>query len=568
MSLESLLWPENAPFAIAIVLALIVLFFVWLALWLRLRSRVAQSHAELSRCSTLLSHLGQTAAEDESDAPAPGKRCKSALDSADIAVDGEIGRHICTIFESGLREASLNVAELNQRTIEGVSGSESALRTFLGTFVIVGLLGTLAGIANAVAAFGGSQPSTDDMLRRLSGAFTPSLYGVAFSILGSLLLVRTRILAVRFSTALRGTTIELLVPRLVPTHTQRIDHAAARAVAAAQHVVEFAENIETRSGELDSSLNSAASSAAAISAAMREMSSTVQATSNTVEHNMQALSQRIADFSTVLDRFSTIREVMHQHESNLIDVLQEMRAVAKQNANTAREAAELARAERMDLLNAMRELYQPVSQSAGEVTRIAVQFAEVCQALTRDVAAVSNQQSAALAAEFVSWRTELNQEAGAAKRTLDNLKTPFEQSAEGLREQAALSVRQMSTLTKELKEELGKRGGELVDSLNGVVEPLRQMAAKNQPVNGSAPASSNATVQLSPDDWTRLERILRGRANSAPSPPNLETALARLDTRLQNLDNALQRVSIPARKPFWLFRLFKRKSPHKASGSE
>jgi hypothetical protein len=499
------IWPGD-PFAQAMIVLLLVLFVAWLRLWVRLWLHITSARDALSHVGDVADRLAEEAVRMSGEGDlVPDQVCDSVLRSSQIPRDGDIGRHIRTLFINGMRDASLDLGELNRRTSERVLGGESVLRVLLSTFVIVGLLGTLFGIAKAVAVFGNGQApaSAEELLARLPGAFTPSIWGVFFSIVGSVLYAFTRHWSSAFSVDLRAKTVELLIPKLVPTHTDRIDHAATRAVAAATRVVEFAESIEKKSGQLNAELMQATDCAQAISDATHKISLSVAAARRSTDKTLTDLDEKIRAFSTALDRFAQFRESIDQHESRSLEILGQIQAVAARNSATADEVRDLTRTGITDLLNATRELFGPVKISADTITASAERFTGVCQRLTQDVAQTSQEQTGVLQAQFNSWRVELGEGAQDAKRSLDNLREPFKQSAENLREQAANSILQMTALIEHLKH----IGGELTNRLAAVVNPLETLAAK-----GSVSSNGNSLLKLSEEDWARIHELVQGPA--------------------------------------------------------
>jgi uncharacterized protein YukE len=426
----------------------------------------------------------------------------------------------------------LDLSELNRSTSGGVLRLEPMLRGLLATFVIVGLLGTLFGIARAVAVFGGDEPSAKDLLQRLPGAFTPSIWGVSFSILGSLLLVFTRSRVSDFSNNLRAKTQEVLVPKLLPSRSQKLDQAASKALATSQRIVEFAESIEGKSAELDLSLKDAASYAQTISTAMQGMSGNIKSASDLVDKSLATLNDKILVLSGTFDRIAVFCEAMDLHEARVTSLLQQFKELADSNASVSGDMSEFIRKGTSDLLSATRELYKPVRESATEIAKTSTIFTQVCEALITELTEVSKEQTGVLGTQFSSWRVELDQGATAAKRSLDNLKVPFEQSAERLREQSANSIHQMSTLLSELS----ARGTTLVSSLSDVVDPLRQLAARE---------------------------VSQGRTGHGSNSGIFGTsANGNLDTRLKGLEDAIRDFASATRgqrRPGFLKRLFRRK---------
>ena len=86
----------------------------------------------------------------------------------------------------------LDIRELLAHTERSISGSDAARRSFLSVFLIVGLLGTLFGLADSILALLKLLQQNADagsnliaLLGALKGAFAPSISGVLTSILGT-----------------------------------------------------------------------------------------------------------------------------------------------------------------------------------------------------------------------------------------------------------------------------------------------------------------------------------------------------------------------------------------------
>jgi uncharacterized protein YukE len=288
-----------------------------------------------------------------------------------------------------------------------------------------------------------------------------------------------------------------------------------------------------------------------MSDAMSNMSASVESASRTVDRTLLDLSGRIAEFSATLGLFAGFQQRMERHETGIIEALTELKTVAERNAGAVGQIEELSRTGKIEFLAAMREMNAPIREAATEITKISVGFAEVCGQLTREVAEASSEQTGKLSEKFTSWRNELNEEAGKAKRALDNLKEPFEESAVQLRAQAANSIHQMETVISGLNQ----RGDVLLRSLDVVVAPLRELAAKGITVDGADRSREPAVVRLSEDDWKQIQSILPEKITPPPGPvpvpqgtvdglpPELVGRLRHMDAAFVEIGAALREVA-------------------------
>jgi X-X-X-Leu-X-X-Gly heptad repeat protein len=129
------------------------------------------------------------------------------------------------------------------------------LQAILNLFVVIGLLGTLFGLADSLSAL---RPENRDQLNSLlSGlrsAFAPSIWGVACSILCGVLLAvfRARVLD-RFLSDMH-TAAGVWLKSLAPPFESTVVEAAGSTLSAAKQVVVFADSIRNDSAELRSTI--------------------------------------------------------------------------------------------------------------------------------------------------------------------------------------------------------------------------------------------------------------------------------------------------------------------------
>jgi len=280
MKILDYLTPEN-PIAQLIIYLLLALFLIWCALLVLSLVRHLLYWSQINRCRDVGGlRAQQTTLEDEQ----PESVLHSQQAGAEIfqafqqdkrlQENGPITRHLSAIFEAGWNESQLDARGLVKITTDELFRVNSLHRPLLSIFIILGLLGTLFGLADTLASLdtllhGNSSLNNDILgqsLQRLLGtlesAFAPSIWGVSLTVLGVLIFAfYMRVIALPLSGLLERMTLTVWIPQLVPTASQKLldklqlsEHQMQRSFEAAQEVAEFAESIKEKTGDLGKTL--------------------------------------------------------------------------------------------------------------------------------------------------------------------------------------------------------------------------------------------------------------------------------------------------------------------------
>jgi archaellum component FlaC len=206
-----------------------------------------------------------------------------------------IARHLRAIFAAGWNESQLDVRGLVMNTTGELSRALSLHRALLSVFIILGLLGTLFGLADTLSTLdkvlsGDGQLNNarlnqglQGLLGSMQGAFAPSILGVLLTVVSVVLFaLYVRFMALPLGSLLERLTLTEWVPQLVPTSSQRLLHRMQlskaqmeRSVAAAREVTEFADEFQHKAGSLNQTMglaNDALQQMAQISARLGEFS--------------------------------------------------------------------------------------------------------------------------------------------------------------------------------------------------------------------------------------------------------------------------------------------------------
>lgn len=286
MNVWQYLAPEN-PVAVWVIAVLLLLFLAWLitlvAWWFKLNGLKDQ----LEKCSKGdgLEALGKVIRRESGNLETGVRVPEQAVSEFEkfrrklaLPEDSPVASHIKSIFEAGWNESRLDSGELIRHTASRLLGPNALLRSVLAIFIIVGLLGTLFGLAESLSqlsppAAGGSPQSNAELskglsqlLGQLKSAFGPSIIGIALTIIGVLVYsLYLQLAAAPVRATLERLTLTVWVPLLYPTASQRMletlllsEQQMRRSFEAAEKVAKFSEDIQQEVVDLKDSLEGAA----------------------------------------------------------------------------------------------------------------------------------------------------------------------------------------------------------------------------------------------------------------------------------------------------------------------
>jgi len=285
--LEQYLNPAN-PISGAIVYILLIVFSIWFFILICSAKALFSKKNSLSACKnvsvlreTILSAHKLRRSRELPPADSSDKSSENAfqtyLKSKFLPESGAITDHLRAIYEAGYYETRLDAGELLRQTGQSIFAWNIFLRSMLGTFIVLGLLGTLVGLANSMIHF--SEPlrsgagawsnenirfSIANLLAQLEGAFSPSIIGVALTIVGVFFYTfYLRFCISPLQHLLGYLTVHVWIPQLIPTTPQRLletltrsEEQMTRSFHAAEKVAEFAREIQDESGEFNTNLKS------------------------------------------------------------------------------------------------------------------------------------------------------------------------------------------------------------------------------------------------------------------------------------------------------------------------
>jgi len=500
-----LLWPRE-PIALAVLALLGISFSLWAYWLLRSWHSLRRERATLKKLSNReqLEWLAQTGDDPEVGQNQLLKRLHSRIG---ISRKSIIVKHVWAIYTSGSSESRLEVNELLKYSVGELFQSNRSLKSVLGVFIVIGLLGTLIGLSAALAEF--STAPTDgvaEVLQRvlleLKTALAPSIWGVGLTIagVGAFSLYESQVCA-PLKSMLEWLTLRVWVPELYPTSAQKTEKRLERAeeqlednLRLASDVAELAHNIDDELSDFDKRLikagevlngfteamDKAEGASARLESALVQIGSsqeTVKELTETSIERSEEIQNLMSTLSSQNERISSQLERLEQNEAERTEKDEELRSQLKGVANATESALESLRDRNESIIDALAE---PLNRQLKEIGK--------------ELSNVDETMYGRL--------TEL-------KKSLDRVETPVSASADKIENIATTFAKAVERSMREVKGEFKRQNEELSgrhEELQKLNDNLGLIADNQKELVRSVRTSTGMRTSI----WKKTSRTIRG----------------------------------------------------------
>jgi uncharacterized protein YoxC/biopolymer transport protein ExbB/TolQ len=262
--------------------------------------------------------LGQqeiAARGSETESPADGQLLK--IDSQ-ITSNTILSRHLITLGAFGKSGRPLDVAGLVKNTTARLTVNNTWLKSTLSLFIVVGLLGTLWGLASSLDQLAAMSPDgtqitnetlaqgLNTLLGKLGGAFAPSICGVFFTVLGVLFFaIYIRAASMPLAALIERRTITYWAPGLADKKTDAAGLMQEN-IKAAQQIGKAAENISENIDKLVGTFNEN------LPNIVKDLSESVTQISDSLTRNATQLSDDVNSARSTLKALTRASENLNQ----------------------------------------------------------------------------------------------------------------------------------------------------------------------------------------------------------------------------------------------------------------
>ena len=372
------LFPKN-PIAFGIIAFLIGFFSVWciglIRYWRWLRSERKQTENNENIQSLVAARQKRDPERENSDSKIYAEDVfHKFCEERSLGKRSPIIKHLQVIFLAGWEESRLEMGELINHTTANLFKWNSLFRSMLAVFIVIGLLGTLFGLAESLTklspalkasmvneapieeneesrANGSTTKNSTQMtqalgglLDKMKGALAPSIWGIIFTVAGVILYsLYLQYACYPIKSTLERLTLTIWVPQLYPTTSQKLVQTLQQSESQMQKgfetAAQFSESVkkvDDNIGEFNESLTQAKTITQPLSDSVTQI-------------NKAALDIRTAadvlntDFAESLDKFSKefTSSVTHLigFQDEIRNLHQEFQEAANQKLNQFQEVA-------------------------------------------------------------------------------------------------------------------------------------------------------------------------------------------------------------------------------------
>jgi len=262
--------------------------------------------------------------------------------------------HLKAIYDAGHKSSRLDSDLLVKNTVNKIFSGVDTIRTTISLFLVVGILGTLVGLAISIGSFSGegfvvnaqannAAAELSNLFTNLRGAFAPSMWGVFCTILfvAAFSLFIQEACINRLTEKLTNSTINIWLPVLYPTDFQKSENSLVKL----NETVKNAGNINTGAQGL---LKNLTESNATI-VALKEAADAVTETQN-------AFNDGAAKFTELKDTLTAMQNQIREQNDGFLaymgNLASETKKVADQN---------------LDITNAVKDTYLAQSEKLETV---------------------------------------------------------------------------------------------------------------------------------------------------------------------------------------------------------
>jgi ABC-type transporter Mla subunit MlaD len=321
---DTYLFPKET-IAQIIIVVLFLFFICWLIFIYVQRFRLRKISSQIDNClevgelSDLLNRryvqsaeIGldnlETATSDEAEST-----FKDYCGKNRVSEDSPVYKHLKAIFFTGFNESQLNVESLIKNTSSRIVSRNTMLRYLISLFIILGLLGTLSGLASSLFELSAILPGTEQLddeslknglktlLGKLSGSFTPSLLGVICTVISMAVFVFLQRHSYRVLQLLEHQTLTNWVPKLIPTPSQRMLAKLKLGEKQVEEMTEFTAKVSGETGELRTNIKET-------SASLKELNKAAAKLGEFTDSFARNMNQFAQDFKGSIERLDPIAQ--------------------------------------------------------------------------------------------------------------------------------------------------------------------------------------------------------------------------------------------------------------------
>ena len=519
------LFPENL-IAFGIIWVLIGFFSIWFIglviywRWLRTEQKRIEKNQDVQPLVTARQERDR-GREDNDQKADPENTFSEFCEESSLNRRSPITKHLKAIFLAGWDETRLEGSELINHTTSELFKWNNLFRSMLAVFIVIGLLGTLFGLADSLTGLSpplresvasestiennekraANQSSTEnskkmvqalsELLDKMKGALAPSIWGIIFTIIGVILYgIYLQLACHPVKSILERSTLTLWIPQLYPTTSQKLIQTLQQSESQMQKgfetAAQFSESVEKvhdNIGEFNESLTQ-------VRAITQPLSDSVVQINKAASDISTAADTLNTGFTESLDTFSKefTSSVIHLtgFQDEIRSLHQQFQEAANQKLNQFQEAANQKLDQQIETLNKQDQNLTTTVEVLKNCEKLYVESCQQIDETLQEFLNKTNEANASIEAsnrEFLDginttnreWITEIQAQ---LKTELAIIQPTLKEELKTLSEQLTLDL-------KEVQGSLDERLTALTDQLKFFQLPIEKTADQIEGVIGS-----------------------------------------------------------------------------------
>lgn len=470
--------------------------------------------------------------------------------------------HVKDIYDAGSKNSRLDSELLVKNTISKIFTNIDIVRTGISMFLVIGILGTLVGLAISISSFHGenfmmsgqvqslamTSEELTKMFGNLRGAFAPSMWGVFLTIVSVLLY--TYFIQERCVNALTEKltifTIRYWLPSLYPSDFQRTEMTRVKlnkTIANAEGINDGVTKLEKNLNESNATVKALSDTAKKITdAALRFDKSTTKLTKleqlyTTLKQSNDAYSQSIQKLvsNASKERQAAYEEYVNLAKRNTSDVKIYQDAMQKKFEMLQQQLLQQANLETQNFEIRIHSLNEAMKQQSSD-------FAKIIDSQNAHLAGIIQQLQQYNNSFYMSFDDTRKQLLQSIQANKDSVKVNQLISRENQKLEQELqtviskTMGSQDALLKAVTAPIMEQLRQVSASLNAINEPLRGATEKMQAMMENNAKALNYLIQPLQESMKKLQE---DKDSFAERDRELVTTLKQVDTSLQKLDKKM-----------------------------
>ena len=500
------LFPENL-IAFGIIWVLIGFFSIWFSglvvywRWLRAERKRIENNQNIQPLVNAQQERDRES-EDNDQKVDPENTFSEFCEESSLNRRSPITKHLKAIFVAGWGETRLESSELINHTTSELFKWNNLFRSMLAVFIVIGLLGTLFGLADSLTGLSpalresvasestiennkkkaANQPSTEnskkmtqalsELLDKMKGALAPSIWGIIFTIIGVILYgIYLQLACHTVKSILERSTLTVWIPQLYPTTSQKLTQMLQQSESQMRQgfetAAEFSESVKKVHGNIYG-FNESLAQASAITQPLSDSVTQINKAALDISNAADVLN---TGFTENLDKFSKEFTSSVTHLTGFQDEIrnlhQQFQEAANRKLNQFQEVANAKLDQQIETLN---KQDQNLTATVEVLKNCEKLYVESCQQIDETLQ------------KFLNKTTEASTHIEATnKQFLEGINTRNREWLAEIQNQLKTDLaiiqptlkEELNTLTGQLTEDLKEVQGTLDEKLTALTDQLK-----------------------------------------------------------------------------------------------